>query len=494
MPKKIFVAGLMQESNSFAIRLSDTTDFTVSRGEELLSMLPAVQIFRKAGYQVIPGLMARAVPGGCLKKKAYDTFCAEILSALHSEVVDGIWLYLHGALEVVGLGSGEAELLRRMREQVGESIPIAVAMDLHANNTPELIGCANIITGYRTAPHVDAAETQVKAAELLLHSLDLGSVPRLVMARIPVLIPGERATTSVEPMCSLIRELDNLAQQPGIWYASFFVGMAWVDTTYSGANVVLVVESGYEQQAGRIAVAFAEKVWSLRRQFQFEEETGEPDQAIDTAARQAAIGERPFFLTDSGDNVTAGAPGDSIHLLKKILSGQWTGFLVAGIADQPYVQHCSQLPVGAVFSCPLGGNLDAASGQLTAPAILLWHGILPNQKDSRTEAVLARYRGQADDAGDQAVDVLVTDKRLAFTDSGSIEQAPVKTGDYPVIIVKQGYLFDALRRIAKRSMMVLTPGTTDLCLERFTYSKVHRPAFPLDSDEHYQAKDYLVLA
>ena len=49
--------------------------------------------------------------------------------------VDGIWLYLHGAMEVEHIGSGELALLRMVRERVSFNVPIALALDFHANNT-----------------------------------------------------------------------------------------------------------------------------------------------------------------------------------------------------------------------------------------------------------------------------------------------------------------------------------------------------------------------
>ena len=67
-------------------------------------------------------------------------------------------LDLHGAMVVQGYDDGEAELLRRIRE-VAPDVPIAVALDFHGNLSPALVERANIITGYRTYPHVDMGET-----------------------------------------------------------------------------------------------------------------------------------------------------------------------------------------------------------------------------------------------------------------------------------------------------------------------------------------------
>lgn len=59
--------------------------------------------------------------------------------------IDGIWLYLHGAMEVEEIGSGEVALLSAIRKKVGYDIPISVALDFHANNSTELTKYTNII-------------------------------------------------------------------------------------------------------------------------------------------------------------------------------------------------------------------------------------------------------------------------------------------------------------------------------------------------------------
>ena len=86
--------------------------------------------------------------------------------------VDGIWLYLHGAMEVEDIGSGELALLRMIREKVGFNVPIALALDFHANNTQELMALVNVVVGYRTAPHRDMRETELRAARLLVHCIE----------------------------------------------------------------------------------------------------------------------------------------------------------------------------------------------------------------------------------------------------------------------------------------------------------------------------------
>ena len=83
MKKKIFVAGIYQESNSFSPLMSEQKDFlTYLKGEELTSQTPGVKELEDAGYEVIPGLCASAWPGGILKLEDYRRMVGEILERI----------------------------------------------------------------------------------------------------------------------------------------------------------------------------------------------------------------------------------------------------------------------------------------------------------------------------------------------------------------------------------------------------------------------------
>ena len=174
MKKKIFVAGIYQESNSFSPLMSEQKDFfTYLKGEELLLETPGVRELEAAGYEVIPGLCASAWPGGILKLEDFRRMAGEILEKLPLDgSVSGIFFPSHGALEVEFIGSGDTFLISMLRERVGPRVPIALALDLHANNTYTLARLSNIIYGYRTAPHIDIEETSIRAAELLMKAIE----------------------------------------------------------------------------------------------------------------------------------------------------------------------------------------------------------------------------------------------------------------------------------------------------------------------------------
>src|SRR3546814_3525104 len=75
-------------------------------------------------------------------------------------------LALHGAMVVEDSDDGEGELLARIRA-IAPDVPIALALDMHANVSQQMVDLATVITGYHEYPHTDMSETAVRAGEIL---------------------------------------------------------------------------------------------------------------------------------------------------------------------------------------------------------------------------------------------------------------------------------------------------------------------------------------
>ena len=52
--------------------------------------------------------------------------------------------------------------------------------------------------------------------------------------------------------------------------------------------------------------------------------------------------------------------------------------------------------------------------------------------------------------------------------------------DYRFVVVKLGYLYPELERIAKRAILAFTPGSSPERLQDMDMKNIHRPMFPLD--------------
>ncbi|MBI2939568.1 MAG: M81 family metallopeptidase [Chloroflexi bacterium] len=461
---RIAVGGITHESSTFSPLPARLDDFDIRRGDDLLR---AFGVAADARADLVPTLLAQAqLSGGQVERAAYLRLAGELIERLRGAgPVDGVCLALHGSMEVEDIGKGEEDLLTAIRAVVGREMLIAVSLDLHANATPAMVALADVLTSYRTAPHRDARQTRQRALNLLVRCLQRGIRPAPYLVKLPLVLQGEKAITDAEPMASLVRLVEEISQAPGMLDASVLVGFAWADVPYATTGVIAVA-GGDAALARRQAERLAAAVWEARERFAFDVETGTLDHCIDIA--RAAL-EPTVFITDSGDNPTAGAPGDVPLFVERLLAKDVPDAVCAAIPDPEAVAACREAGVGAMVTLMLGGKLDP----VTSPPLELagWVEHLSAHGAGADDLAVVRVRG---------VRVILTARRRAFLAPEHFREAGIEPLEHKLVVVKQGYLFTALRRIAPRMLMALTPGLTDQVLERLPYRNLPRPVFPLD--------------
>jgi microcystin degradation protein MlrC len=471
---KIAVASLQQETNTLSPIPTTYEDFVCAFGEDMLGKINVADIFKDAGAQIIPTLYCNALPGGMVVKKDFLRFEQGITDIIRKESIggiDGVWLYLHGAMFVQGIGSGEKHLLESIRKITGYGIPIAVALDFHANNTDEIVNLANIICGYRTAPHRDMVQTERKAAKLLVECIRRNILPKPKIARANVIMPGDMVQTDNEPLKSIFRQADIVDTAPGFLCAEVFNGQPWVDSEYTGPSVIVVHENDGElalKEAVRLARIFYDK----RHEFKFEIEAIDAAGALEIAERSSL---RQVYISDSGDNTTAGAAGDNAYMLNRAIAGNLKkSVLIGGIADHGAVAKCFSADTGDIVELTLGASLDIKSEQAGITGKLIHKG-----------NILGWY---GEDAGLAAVintgniTIIITEKRTALIRPGIFESVGVNLDDYGIVIVKLGYLYPDLAKIAPKAILALTPGASTERLEDMGHINIRRPMYPLDDN------------
>ena len=141
----------------------------------------------------------------------------ELLDRIRAALpLDGFYLDIHGAMNVQGMDDAEADLAAAIREPGWPGCLISAGMDLHGNVSARLVELVDMFTAYRLAPHDDVLQTREKACAILLHCLDHSIRPLRAWTRIPVILPGERTSTLVEPGKSVYASLPESDGVPGI--------------------------------------------------------------------------------------------------------------------------------------------------------------------------------------------------------------------------------------------------------------------------------------
>ena len=460
---RIAMGGIRHETNSFSPILTGYRDFNMKRGEAILSD-ELRQIAHRHKAALYPTFVAGAMPNGLVRQAAYERLKTELLAELQATLpLDGVYLDLHGAMEVEAVGDGEGDLVTAVRRLIGPETLISVSLDLHGNISPTLVDQADILTAFRTAPHRDYEETRQRALALLGRALQEGLKPEAVLIKPPILLSGEAAVTERDPAQTLYARLPEIAQIPGIMDASLLIGCAWTDSVYTSTSVIVIAERN-RTLARQEAAKLAQMIWNQRQDFDFGVETAPVDEAI---RRAMTAVERPVFISDSGDNVTAGAAGDIPYLAERLLALNAETAVVAGLTDAAAVQHCAAAGLGQIVTLSIGGKLDPANGQPLAVRGQVMH--------LASEAGLAVVRVEG-------VSLILTEERRAFTTRASIAAAGLDPMQQQVVVVKLGYLFPDLIDHVPRAIMALSPGATSLQLETLPYQHLSRPIFPLDPD------------
>jgi microcystin degradation protein MlrC len=502
------------ESNTFTPFLTTVDDFYVRYGAEglegpmlrgsyggILSTLRA-----RDDVELVPSLVAGAMPGGVVERATYESFKRTILDAAAEARVgglDGVCLHLHGAMRAEGLDCCEVDLLRDLRALVGPGTRISIALDMHANIVREMTtrvdAGVDAMVAYHTAPHIDAHETGRKAAQMLLQILIEGARTEIGFAKIPFLLPGEMAQTSLDPMKAMMERVAEVEALPGVLSASLANGHCWADVPDIGVIAVVVTnvavaESGLAQ---RQADHLAEEFWDRRAEFGVSAEAYPTAEAVEVAL---AAPESTVFLSDSGDNPGAGGTTDVTVLLQVMLERGATNAVFSSIWDAAAVEACAAAGVGGEVSLSIGGKLDTRHGtplpvRGTVRALhdgaFYRGGVRAPMGRMRGGPIailnIAEYGGPAGGTA-AGIDVILSSTRLSFVHPDQWRRLGLEPLDYRVVVLKRGYLTAPVAEIAPRSILAFTPGATNCRVEQMEFRRVQRPMYPLDLDATWEPK------
>ena len=437
------------------------------RGDELL-----------ARYQDIPGdvewvplVHARALPGGAVEREFYESFKSELIERLRAALpVHGVLLDIHGAMSVVGLTDAEEDLASAVRDTIGTDALVSASMDPHGNMSRRLIGALDLATSHRMSPHEDAPLTKTRAVANLVRCLREGVRPLKAWVRVPVLLPGERASTRDEPARGIYGRLPMIEELPGIIDAAVWIGYAWADEPRCSAAVLV---TGVDPNAiVREARSLAESYWDARSDFAFSVPAGDADWCI---ARGLAASARPYFISDSGDNPTAGGAGDVAYMLDRLLahpdlaSGRATA-IWASLVDPDAVVRCVSAGEGADVDVAVGG----AFGSRHVIVALRGKVVRVHTGDPVGGDIAVVASG--------GVRAILTTRRKPYHFVRDLEVLGLDPARHDLTVVKIGYLVPDLFAAAKDWVIALTPGGVDQDIVRLGHSRLERPIYPFDRE------------
>lgn len=467
---RIAICGIHIEASTFTPHRSGLDVFNVTRGQQLLDRYP----FLKPGMELAEAaewvgiLHAGALPGGAVLAETYAELKDEIVTGLRAQgPFDAVFFDIHGAMSVVGMTDAEVDLLDAVRGVVGD-VPISTSMDLHGNVSEALFAGSDLLTCYRTAPHVDVWETRERAVRNLLEVLASGRRPAKALVHVPVLLPGEMTSTRLEPALSLYERVGVVAEREGVIDAAVWIGFAWADEDRCCGAVVV---TGWDEQAVREgADELGTLFWRSREGFEFVAPTGPFDECLETALTSD---QRPFFLSDSGDNPGAGGADDVTVTLAalagrpEIHEGRVTA-LLASIVDPAASRLAHEVGVGQSARFELGGHIDTRE----PGSQLLEMEVAQLSANARGGRVALLRQG--------GLHVIVTERRDQYAELEQYLAAGIDPATMDIVVVKMGYLEPDLFALQQGWLLTLTPGGVDQDIVRLPYQQRRRPLFPFE--------------
>lgn len=443
------------------------------------------RIGEDADVEAVPLYWVTALPGGVMTADAYAKVKTKTLALLaDAEQLSGVLIVNHGALEVEGLDAdADTDYITSIRELVGPDLPIGVSLDMHGDMTSDLLAAGTVFSVLRTAPHRDDKQTGYRAADQLIKVVRRGLQPKKVAVSVPILVPGETAITSLEPARTLFASLLNYDSVPGMMEANILVGFAWNDRPWTKLTAFAVSNDSVEV-AREQAVKLAESIWTIHEEFILRMETAEVAVGLKRALTSTV---RPVYVSDSGDNTTAGAAGDLTTLLQAVLDlDADEDIVVAGITAPLTVTRLIEAGPGADLEIVLGdehlsrprtqrpviAQVEACGHYLDLGGFQPYRSREPAWAKVRIGNVIATFHAQP----------------IGVTTPEHFRVMGIDPVIHKIYVVKLGYLHPLLEDIAARHILLLSDGPSQLDMTRLMWDRLARPAWPLDKDMTWAPK------
>lgn len=488
--KRVLVFEFHQESNSFCPVNSIMEDYTrcsVLEGKDFLKGVMGCQlapcgmfdVLQEEEIEILPGYAMRAPSGGIVEHGVVEHFLKKMQEYLERCLpVDGILVSMHGATQSTREDDVCGLILKKLRDQTGSDTVIAASLDLHANVTERMYDNADFLCGYLTYPHVDVYETGARAARLAVRAMKERRTMHMARSLVPMIVPACGYSTGEEPLRSLGKRARQLVENGELEDYTIFHMQPWLDVK-EGSGAVLCIGKN-EKETEAYADMLAKEVFALREQMQ--PQLDEVDDVI-CIAEKLHTG-KPVIMVDFADSPNAGAAGDSVYVLERILSLQSSVKAAYVITDLPAVEAAFKAGVGAKIDIALGGT----RGSVNVKPILV-HAQVCSLHDGEFLLEGPSMRGVAAHIGKTAtlrvgnVDIVACESMASPGDPQLYRHFGVEPSFYQLVVVKACTSYRAAYEVlAEKICVVDTKGAATADIESLPFQKLSKDIYPFNKE------------
>lgn len=344
-----------------------------------------VQAARLAGgVETVPLASTLTVPSGPMERSAFEWLVDDLAGRVREAgKLDGIYLALHGSMQVEGLREApEAVILRRVREATKGDVKIAASFDLHGNLSSGMVEPLDVLVAYRTNPHWDLAPTGFRAGNRLIRALRSGRRASHAWRKLPMVLGGGMTIDFLPPMRAIFRRMAAMERDPRVLTASLFMVHPYTSADDLGWAVHVATE-GDASLAERLADELADLAWSVR-DVELPPMRG-VDEALDEAARSPWRKLGPVTLVDVDDIVGAGAPGGNTHIVQALAANDRGLKTYVPVHDPAAVEAAWAAGTGARREIVLRGTPGYGMPEVALDARVGWTGTTDFGRSARLD-------------------------------------------------------------------------------------------------------------
>ncbi len=476
-----------QETNSFSsvgTTLREFENFALYRGEEVrefckihklqaAGFFDAVDKHGKGEFKALPIIAAWAWSGGPIEREVYDIFKNDALDGLKNiKNLAGIYCSLHGAMGVKGLRDPESDILGAIRELVGEDMPIGVSYDLHACVTEENIRLATFLTGYHTNPHRDHRSIGRKTTRILMDTARGKVKPTMGFRKMRLLKGGGWGIDLLQPMRGIFRRMKRMERRKEVLAVTNFWVHLWIDDEELGWAVVTVTDNDQEL-ADSLAEELAEANWKVRDRKHPVPKS--PHEAIDIILKsklRRLIG--TTVICDISDVVGAGAPGANTNILKELMERAPELTTYIPVRDPEMANEIFPARVGDELTLKVGGRIDPQFN----PQLDFSGKVIFSAESQWGNTTILVHNG---------IHLILTELAFPGYFPGDFRSLKLNLWKADVLVVKNLFPFRIkFARYNRKTLNVISSGTTNIDVHQLPYTKIPRPIYPLDDIEDWR--------
>lgn len=485
---KIAVGGYLAVANSFATQRTGLESFQRSElsGDAMLKRMgrginPIAGFLRGAEtehWDITP--LSYFSPGlaGKITDEAHQWARETMVNALRkAQTVDGVFLQLHGTAASESIPDCDGDLLRAIREVVGERVPVIATLDGHANVSQLMVAQASMLIGVKTNPHYDFLEVGEQAARMMSGMLDGSIAPAVAWAQPPLVPPLQKLYIAPGwPMEHLMRLARNrAAANARVLDVSLLGGFFVSDRPETG--IAVVATTNREPSLAReIADQMKEACWARRHQF-----LTDMVPVADAVREAIATDENPVILGDLADSGGAGTPGDGTAILAELLKQNARGAVIGSVVDPKAVAAAIAAGVGKQVTMTVGAKVDRFHGEpvtITGRVRMIQDGVFT----ASTKFNFGTYhRGPSVVVDCEGTEVILNSRVCLPFEPNHFRSLGIEPTQRKILVCKAELQHRAgMADVGRTFIDVDAPGLATQDLRRLPFKEIRRPVYPLD--------------